>query len=130
MKRLVLFLMLAPRLGFAQAPQPAQKKAPAAPAPGRWPIESLQVEGNHSYTPEQVLAVAGLKAGQVVGRPEFDAARDRLLASGAFDTVSFKFAPQVGTRGYVATFTITEIDRKSTRLNSSHLGISYAVFCL
>src|SRR5258705_8805857 len=24
----------------------------------------------------------------------------------------------------------TERDRKSTRLNSSHLGISYAVFCL
>src|SRR5437899_7415394 len=31
------------------------------------------------------------------------------------------------------TFPFTEIspaDRKSTRLNSSHLGISYAVFCL
>src|ERR1035441_6362242 len=26
--------------------------------------------------------------------------------------------------------TPTDIDRKSTRLNSSHLGISYAVFCL
>src|SRR5262245_62680493 len=25
---------------------------------------------------------------------------------------------------------LQEIDRKSTRLNSSHLGISYAVFCL
>src|SRR5258705_5617693 len=25
---------------------------------------------------------------------------------------------------------IDEVDRKSTRLNSSHLGISYAVFCL
>src|ERR1035438_10561490 len=25
---------------------------------------------------------------------------------------------------------LVEIDRKSTRLNSSHLGISYAVFCL
>src|ERR1035438_6913804 len=25
---------------------------------------------------------------------------------------------------------IVDIDRKSTRLNSSHLGISYAVFCL
>src|SRR5262245_65247745 len=24
----------------------------------------------------------------------------------------------------------TRVDRKSTRLNSSHLGISYAVFCL
>src|SRR5205814_9583784 len=26
--------------------------------------------------------------------------------------------------------TAGELDRKSTRLNSSHLGISYAVFCL
>src|SRR5205814_10178976 len=25
---------------------------------------------------------------------------------------------------------LVQIDRKSTRLNSSHLGISYAVFCL
>src|SRR5205814_8593691 len=25
---------------------------------------------------------------------------------------------------------VSRIDRKSTRLNSSHLGISYAVFCL
>src|SRR5690625_6994180 len=28
------------------------------------------------------------------------------------------------------TGTITEKDRKSTRLNSSHVAISYAVFCL
>src|ERR1035438_10791605 len=28
------------------------------------------------------------------------------------------------------TGTLSQIDRKSTRLNSSHLGISYAVFCL
>src|SRR5258705_4720890 len=27
-------------------------------------------------------------------------------------------------------YTVTSRDRKSTRLNSSHLGISYAVFCL
>src|SRR5262245_64183123 len=27
-------------------------------------------------------------------------------------------------------FLLFDIDRKSTRLNSSHLGISYAVFCL
>src|SRR5262245_62587352 len=27
-------------------------------------------------------------------------------------------------------WTTTALDRKSTRLNSSHLGISYAVFCL
>src|SRR5947199_1187810 len=29
-----------------------------------------------------------------------------------------------------AALAIIPIDRKSTRLNSSHLGISYAVFCL
>src|SRR5262245_64321909 len=28
------------------------------------------------------------------------------------------------------TLDLQHIDRKSTRLNSSHLGISYAVFCL
>ena len=103
--------MLALGLGFGQAPQPDRKKAPAAPALGRWPIESLKVEGNHSYTPEQVLAVAGLKVGQVAGRPEFDAARDRLIASGAFDTVSYKFAPEPGTRGYVGALTVTEVEQ-------------------
>src|SRR5262245_41354405 len=30
----------------------------------------------------------------------------------------------------VATPALKKSDRKSTRLNSSHLGISYAVFCL
>ena len=105
-----MFLMLAAGPGFGQTTPPA-KKAPAAATPGRWPIESLQVEGNHSYTPEQVLAIAALKVGQVVGRPDFDAARDRLIACGAFDTVSYRFAPEVGTRGFVATFTVTEIEQ-------------------
>ena len=114
MKWLLPFLMLAAGLGFAQAPAPPQKKAAA---PARWPIESLQVEGNHSYTLEQVLAVAGLRIGQVAGRPEFEAARDRLLGCGAFDTVSYKFVPAetglpaAAAHGYVATFTVTEIEQ-------------------
>src|SRR5256885_7054359 len=32
--------------------------------------------------------------------------------------------------GGVVSTTVTVVDRKSTRLNSSHLVISYAVFCL
>src|SRR5438045_9103973 len=32
--------------------------------------------------------------------------------------------------GHIPTFAFELEDRKSTRLNSSHLGISYAVFCL
>src|SRR5690625_6844768 len=36
-------------------------------------------------------------------------------------------APEVGTRARVVALSA---DRKSTRLNSSHVAISYAVFCL
>src|SRR5258705_10233698 len=31
---------------------------------------------------------------------------------------------------YASVIPASQVDRKSTRLNSSHLGISYAVFCL
>src|ERR1035438_1575164 len=46
---------------------------------------------------------------------------------------SEKFARDSGTLGALITRHISEFDRtdrKGTRLNSSHLGISYAVFCL
>jgi outer membrane protein insertion porin family len=105
MNWLLPLLMLTAGLSFSQVA--AQKKL----VDGRWPIESLKVEGNHNYAPAQVFAVAGLKVGQVVGRTEFDVARDRLLASGAFDTVSYRFAPETGTKGFVATFTVTEIEQ-------------------
>src|SRR5439155_7985508 len=35
-----------------------------------------------------------------------------------------------GTRIFTSTYWSPRIDRKSTRLNSSHVAISYAVFCL
>src|SRR5262245_65319261 len=37
---------------------------------------------------------------------------------------------RVGAEQGAAVVGLPEQDRKSTRLNSSHLGISYAVFCL
>src|SRR5437899_5509201 len=36
----------------------------------------------------------------------------------------------VAGRSHLAAAEAVDLDRKSTRLNSSHLGISYAVFCL
>src|SRR5256885_12437189 len=48
----------------------------------------------------------------------FRSAHRRLLVL----TVEFQQSPRFGTRDVA--------DRKSTRLNSSHLVISYAVFCL
>src|SRR5258705_3782513 len=44
---------------------------------------------------------------------------------GAYQMVKYSIAH----RSFAIQF-LPEVDRKSTRLNSSHLGISYAVFCL
>src|SRR5947199_4294449 len=42
---------------------------------------------------------------------------------------AMRFSPNMMAASAPATICAT-LDRKSTRLNSSHLGISYAVFCL
>jgi outer membrane protein insertion porin family len=102
--------MLAAACGFAQG-RAAQKTAPAAAATAKWPIENINVEGIHHYTREQVLAASGLKIGQLAGRPEFEAARDRLLATGVFETVGYKFAAAGTAKGYVATFQVTEVEQ-------------------
>ncbi|HLK48119.1 MAG TPA: POTRA domain-containing protein [Bryobacteraceae bacterium] len=111
MKWLLIILMLAGGPGFGQARPDSRKAAPRKPeAPTKWPIETLLVDGNHIYTADQILAVAGLKLGQLAGKEEFDAARDRLVASGAFETVGYKFEPGPNQKGYVATFEVTEVE--------------------
>src|SRR6476646_748663 len=100
MRLWLIFLLLA-AAGFAQtAPKRVPAKKAAAPkkdvvaeAPSKWPVEALTVEGNRNYTREQVLAVTGLKVGQLAGKPEFEAARDRLTACGVFETVGYTFEP-------------------------------------
>jgi outer membrane protein insertion porin family len=122
MRLLLMLAALAAGAGFGQTSDtrpPAKKAAPKAPKkapapdPVKWPIESLQVEGSHNYTREQVLAVAGVKVGQMAGKPEFDAARDRLVASGAFETVGYRFEPahQLDNpqQGYAAIFQVTDV---------------------
>src|SRR3712207_8296433 len=49
---------------------------------------------------------------------------DQMLGGGGSDTVSYASS----TRGVIVD--LAAQDRKSTRLNSSHANISYAVFCL
>src|SRR5215471_20495739 len=89
---------------------PAPSPAKTAPAPDKWPIQKLSVEGNRAYTAEQVLGVAGLKVGQPAAKPEFEAARDRLVAAGAFETVGYKFEPAPDKQGYIATIQVTEVE--------------------
>lgn len=113
---LALLLLFVPASGFAQTPAPkAGRKAPAKKAkaektePTQWPIESLAVEGNKNYTGEQILSVAGLKTGQLAGKSDFEAARDRLTSTGRFETVGYRFAANKDSTGYTASFQVVEV---------------------
>src|SRR5437868_11955298 len=59
-----------------------------------------------------------------------------VTATGPLGTQVAKFPPVIGAQVEDATLRLVrpsderEQDRKSTRLNSSHVSISYAVFCL
>ena len=114
MPRLLLFLALA---ACAVTPEGAQTRSgrnakttpqAAAPAPTKWPIQTLTVEGNRVFPTAAILEIAGLKIGQLAGEPEFEAARDRLTATGAFETVGYKFAPGADGKGFRASFQVSE----------------------
>ncbi len=115
MQKLLLIIAAAAAVGLGQTrpavkaptPRPAAK---TGAAPTRWAIDSLTVEGNRIFSREQVLAVAGLKQGQMAGKAEFEAAVDRLTASGAFETVGYKFGPSPGG-GFAAVFQVTEVEQ-------------------
>jgi outer membrane protein insertion porin family len=110
--------MLACSAGFGQTPAktpkkaaPAKTSAPAPAAPQKRAIASIAVEGNRIFSKEQVLAVAGLKIGQPAGRPEFDAARDRLVESGAFESVAYRFAAAPTGEGIAGTLEVAEVQQ-------------------
>ena len=107
---LAALLLLVGSVAPAQTHRPRKStQAPEPAAATSWPIEALTVEGNHNYTAEQILAVAGLRVGQTGGKTQFDAARERLAATGAFDNVGYRFAPAKDGKGYDATFEVTEL---------------------
>ncbi len=90
------------------------KPAPTAPGPvdgAPWPIETLNVVGIHNYTADQILAVAGLHSGDTAGKAEFEAARERLMATGVFATAAYRFNPAKDGKGYDASFEVQEIEQ-------------------
>jgi len=74
-----------------------------------YPLERLQVEGNQHYTAAQIVAASGLKIGQAVSKTDFDAARERLVASGVFENVGCSFAPAKDGKGYDGAIEVSEV---------------------
>jgi outer membrane protein assembly factor BamA len=81
---------------------------PQARVTDAWPIQVLEVTGNQNYSQEQILAVAGLRPGQIATPKDFEAARDRLAATGAFQTIEFRFGPAPGGKAYAVSFHVVE----------------------
>src|SRR4051794_35751387 len=77
--------------------------------PANFPILSINVEGNRILTPAGITAASGLKIGEKGDTPTFDAARDRLLASGYFETVAYKFKASEKGSGYDISFEVQEM---------------------
>jgi outer membrane protein insertion porin family len=87
-----------------------QARKPPVPAESAvpWPIESLAVTGNQHYSTQQILAVAGLKAGQRALPKDFEAARDRLAATGVFERIDFRYGSALSGKGYAVSFEVFE----------------------
>lgn len=114
MKYFYLLLVALLAAGSAAHAQTRRSKK-TVPAPttssdtAAWPIETLSVEGSRNYTADQILSIAGLKVGQKAGKTDFEAARQRLVATGAFDTVGYRYTPAKDGKGYDAVFEISDL---------------------
>jgi outer membrane protein insertion porin family len=100
----------------------AQKRPPAAKKveskqPGRqqaaveFPIERVRVEGSKLYTEDKLVALTGLKVGEPGIPKAFEAARDRLSATGAFESVAYRYEPGPEKKGYLVTFEVADIQQ-------------------
>src|SRR5699024_6481713 len=99
--------------------------------------DGLMAEGTRSNVVNNQVVVVTLKDSgtKVTGLENLGKAESIALAGGSVPVgrytrqalISLGILPETDDP---ASITTQEIDRKSTRLNSSHVSISYAVFCL
>ena len=112
MHRALLFLGLGLSVLCAQQPKqnrpPATAKPTAGAKPSTYPLAALQVRGAEKLQDAKIIEVLGLKIGQHVTEADFQKARERLLASGAFESVGFEYKPNTSMTGYDATFEVVE----------------------
>ncbi len=110
---LPILLLLLALPGSSQTP--ARKKAAAAPAApasqASFPLVLLAIKGNQIYSENQIWAASGLKLGQQVDNTIFEAARLRLMKTGAFENVSYQFGPDADNKGIAGTLAVMEVDQ-------------------
>src|SRR5690606_41174185 len=88
--------------------------------------DALPISGIRGAT-AQILK-EGLEG--MIRNPKYAAAAEIAAGAGAGAAMEVAESAGVGEAGQALSGLVGGIDRKSTRLNSSHVKISYAVFCL
>ena len=109
---LALLLLVIALTAFAQQKKKTTPAPPAEPQqPTVFPLETLKVQGNRRIPAEKIIEVSGLKIGGVVVKADFDAARARLLATGAFESVGCEFKPSASNAGYAGMIEVVEVEQ-------------------
>ncbi|MCU0247764.1 MAG: hypothetical protein MUC42_14415, partial [Bryobacter sp.] len=95
---------------------PAQQRrtprpAPQPPAASEPVIREIELVGNKVYTAEQLIALSGLRPGMAVRRDVFEAANDRMMASGAIESFGWRYQPIQGGAGFKVTLEIIEVSQ-------------------
>jgi outer membrane protein insertion porin family len=102
-----LALACASELAYAQVSQ--HRGRPSAGSQQQAPLVAVHAKGTQRYNEAEIAAASGLKIGATVGPQDFKTAADELVASGAFDEVSYRYEP-AGT-GYAVTFQLVDSDQ-------------------
>lgn len=106
-------LVLAQAPPVTRAPK-AKKSTPVKPKASQerpFPIESLVVRGSKFYEERAIVPMLELRVGQVLVDKELDAARDRLIALGAFSRVGYRYEPAPSGQGYAVTFEVVDYEQ-------------------
>lgn len=84
MRRYLSFLLFAISVSVAVRPAAAQTFLP----------KSIQFQGDSDYTTDELMEASGLKLGSALTRDEMNDAAKRLMATGVFDQLAYKFDGQ------------------------------------
>jgi outer membrane protein insertion porin family len=83
----------------------------AAAGQTAFPLENLTIQGNQRIPAAKIIAASGLKIGARVAKSDFDDARARLMATGAFESVGYIFKPSADNAGFDATIEVAEVQQ-------------------
>jgi len=71
-------------------------------------LREVRIEGQKHLSEAQIVAITGLTVGSAVGRADLQAGADKLVQTGLFDKVSYKFETRTGV---VVTYHVEESPR-------------------